>query len=332
MAFDLNKLVVALACVCSLGAPLASQAAGLKDFVSQAPITSNDSGISTSAVADDGKDVPDWLRKSKRLEAMLGDGDRGKVTNAKVVSKVETPVPGIEGLVVQADIVNEANPEGKKELFVFYTDKTKRYLFVGMMIDTEKDRDMNLMTERYVRGQLADNPGKALRPQDMSGIVLAGDSRNKADPVQFVVDLAHENGKSSLLNVVNLQKALLASNKQPRAIRVIPVSAGTDESATGAMAIALGAQKIYGDGMQRLIEFARDGKKTAWMAPEKLRADAKFKEMMGHGIFQLEGNSTQAMLAKLDILPLVYDGTGERTKFIMLPTSRTEWEALLLKH
>ena len=302
-------------------------AGGLSEFLVKPSKLNQGNPIKTSKV--DEKDIPDWLRKRERLEAMLGEDGKSRIENSQVVSKVETPIPGLNGFVVQADVFNDKFPDGKKELFVFYADQTKRYLFVGMLIDMEKERDLNMMTERYVRGELADNPAKALRPQDMHGILVAGGKANKKAPLQFVVDLGHENGKSSFLNVVRLHKSLLDSGKNPRPLRIVLVSGGKDELSTGAMAMSMGYQKISGDGLSRLVEFAEKGRSTPWMDASRLKSDPKLKQAMGIGIFQVEDNSNQALLARLDTLPLIYDGAGDRTKNIMLPTGKQDWINLL---
>ncbi len=332
MRFKLTRLVFSIGCfACILAMPVAQAADGISGyFAKQSPLNA-EASVKASAISQDDPSIPDWLKKSEKLEAMLSSGDRGEVKNPKVVSKVETPVQGLNGFVVQADIMNDQHPEGKQELFVFYTDKSSRYLFVGMLIDMEKERDLNLMTERYVRGTLADNPANALRPQGMHGLVVDGSKDSKAAPVQFVVDLGHESGRSSLLNVVRLQQSLVKSGKKTRGLRIVLVSAGKDEKATGAMAIAMGYQKVSGDGIQRLMEFAEKGKDTPWMEPSRLRKEAKLKQAMGLGIFQLEDNSNQAMLARLDTLPLVYDTKGESVKYVMLPQSRQDWETLLTR-
>lgn len=331
MQFDLRSICASIACALTMGASMPVVAAGLSDFMTKPARINADDPIKASAIKPDDAGIPDWLRKSERLEAMLGDEAGSKVQNAKVVSRVETPVPGLQGFVVQADVVTEKNPEGRKELFVFYTDSTKRYLFVGMLIDTEKERDLNLMTERYVRGQMADNPARALRPQDMHGIVIAGGKSNKSSPLQFVVDLGHESGKSSFLNVVRLHKSMLDSGKNPRPLRIVLVSSGKDEMSTGAMAMAMGYQKLSNDGMARLVEYAEKGRKTPWMEAARLRSDPKLKQAIGLGIFQIEDNSNQALLARLDTLPLVYDGSGAATKYIPMPAARADWEAVLLR-
>lgn len=325
MRFNLRVLCVSVACTLA-AMPVA--AAGLSDFIAKPSRINKVDEIKASAIKPEDPDIPDWLRKSERLEAMLGDEAGSKVENAKVISRVETPVPGMQGFVVQADVVSEKNPEGRKELFVFYTDSTKRYLFVGMLIDTEKERDLNLMTERYVRGQMADNPARALRPQDMHGILIAGGKANKSAPLQFVVDLGHESGKSSFLNVVRLHKSMVDGGKNPRPLRIVLVSAGKDEVSTGAMAMAMGYQKISNDGLARLVEYAEKGRKTPWMDAARLRNDPKLKQAMGLGIFQIEDNSNQALLARLDTLPLIYESTGAATKYIPMPLVRSDWETV----
>lgn len=294
------------------------QGADASSTIKSAPITSAD------------KDVPGWLRDSERLNSMLGDDAETKIENAKVVRKVETPIPGLDGFVVEADTSTAANPEKKKELFVFYTDKTRRYLVVGLMIDTEKERDLNQLVERFVRGEMADNPAKALRPQDMHALTLQG-GKSKAAPLSFVVDLGPEAGKSSFLGVVRLHQAMVASGANPRPVRIVLVSAGKDELSTGAMAMAMGFERVSKDGVAKLVEFAEKGRSAGWLDSKRLSKDASLKQAIGLGIFQIDENSTQALLARLNTLPLVYDGVGDQMKFVTLPSSQADWRALLSK-
>ena len=286
--------------------------------------------VKATPISSADKDVPDWLRDSERLNQMLGDDADTKIENAKVIRRVETPIPGLDGFVVEAETSTTAKPEKRKELYVFYTDKTRRYLVVGLMIDTEKERDLNQVIERYVRGEMADNPAKALRPQDMHGLVIKG-GKSKSAPLTFVVDLGPQAGKSSFLGVVKLHQLLLASGSNPRPVRVVLVSAGKDELATGAMAMAMGFEKISKDGLVKLVEFAEKGEAASWLDSKRLGKSADLKRAIGMGIFQIDENSTQALLARLDTLPLVYDGTGDKMTYIPLPTSQADWRTLLLK-
>ena len=330
---NFSRCLIALALTAAVGATQAQnkslssmlssggkspQGADASSTIKSAPITSAD------------KDVPGWLRDSERLNSMLGDDAETKIENAKVVRKVETPIPGLDGFVVEADTSTTANPEKKKELFVFYTDKTRRYLVVGLMIDTEKERDLNQLVERFVRGEMADNPAKALRPQDMHALTLQG-GKSKAAPLSFVVDLGPEAGKSSFLGVVRLHQAMVASGANPRPVRIVLVSAGKDELSTGAMAMAMGFERVSKDGVAKLVEFAEKGRSAGWLDSKRLSKDASLKQAIGLGIFQIDENSTQALLARLNTLPLVYDGVGDQMKFVTLPSSQADWRALLSK-
>lgn len=176
------------------------------------------------------KDLPDWLKDSKRLQDMLGADANYRVENPKVIRRVEAPFPGLEGYVVEATSFSDATPEGKKELYVFYTDKSKRYLMVGMMIDMQKNRDVNVDVERFVRGELADNPAKALRPQDMHAIVVPGGA---GSAVSFVVDLGKQAGRDSMLNLVRFHQTLRRDGAAVRPLRLVLVSAGHDEFEIG---------------------------------------------------------------------------------------------------
>ncbi|MBV7542122.1 hypothetical protein [Acidovorax sp. sic0104] len=325
-----SRTLINLALVASLTAATGlASAAGISDFL-QPSKTGSTAAIKATEVSPNDKDVPDWLRNSDRLNAMMGASADARLENAKVIRKVESPIPGLDGFVVQADSFSSENPEGRQELFVFYTDKSRRYLVVGMMIDMEKDRDMNQLVERYVRGEMADNPARALRPQDMHAMVLKG-GKSKSIPLTFVVDLGPDAGKSSFLSVVGLHQSLVKSGASPRPIRIVPVSAGKDELSTGAMAIAMGYERLSGEGVEKLVEFAQRGRSTSWMEPTRLKKDEKLKRAVGTGIFQIDENSTQALLARLTTLPLVYDGEGDRVKPVPLPNSQADWKALLLK-
>lgn len=320
--------VLGLAVAVLLGAT-GARAAGINDFLQPTKVGAAPA-FQTTDVSPTDKDVPDWLRNSERLNAMMGASADAKLQNPKVIRKVESPIPGLDGFVVQAHSFSSENPEGKQELFVFYTDKSRRYLVVGMMIDMEKERDLNQMIERYVRGEMTDNPARALRPQDMHGLMLKG-GKSKSDPLTFVVDLGPDAGKSSFLSVVGLHQSLLKSGANPRPIRIVPVSAGKDERSTGAMALAMGYDRLTGEGVEKLVEYAKNGRATPWMDPARIKKDDKVKQAIGVGIFQIDENSTQALLARLSTLPLVYDGQGDKVKFVPLPTSQSEWKALLLK-
>nr|WP_314708988.1 hypothetical protein [uncultured Comamonas sp.] len=274
------------------------------------------------------KDLPDWLKDSKRLQDMLGADANYRVENPKVIRRVEAPFPGLEGYVVEATSFSDATPEGKKELYVFYTDKSKRYLMVGMMIDMQKNRDVNVDTERFVRGELADNPAKALRPQDMHAIVVPGGA---GSAVSFVVDLGKQAGRDSLLNLVRFHQALRREGAAVRPLRLVLVSAGHDEFATAAMAIAYGAETISGTGLAKAMEFAEKARDVAWLQPKSMGKDSEVKRILGTGVFKMEDNSTQALLARLDTLPLVYDGEKERMVNVPLPASQADWKRLLTK-
>ena len=334
MRFSDSKRLKAVAAACvlcaSVGLSHAQQSVTpISSFLGKKSGDSEE--VKSKPVAPADKDVPDWLRDSERLTAMLGDSADTKISNPKVIRKVETPIPGLDGFVVEADTVSTAHPDGKKELFVFYTDKTKRYLVVGMMIDMEKDRDLNMMVERYVRGETADNPAKALRPQDMHGVVLEGDP--KLSPLTFVVDLGPEAGKKSLLGIARLHRTLATAKggPKPRPVRIIPVSAGKDELSTGTMAMAMGFDLLSKDGALRLVEFAEKGASTSWVDSKRLKNDPELKKAIGMGIFRLDDNSTQALLAKIDTLPLIYVGEGEKAKNIPLPSSTEKWREILLQ-
>ena len=329
MQFNLKKICLAL--FCGLGVT-ASHAAGLNNFLTETKINKETSSIKASMIKEDSDEIPDWLKKSKRLEMILGEDGKSKIENAKVVSKIESPIKGLFAYVIQADVFSDKNPEGKKELYVFYSDKDGRYLFAGLLIDMKEERDVNQMLERYVRGELADNPANALRPQEMYPITLAGAKEKSAEPLYFVVDLSHESGRGGFLNIISLHQQLSKAGQKVKPIKFIMVSAGKDELATGAMALALGNETLNGSGIEKLAEYSRNVKSTNWLQPEAIKKDVAIKQAMGTGVFMLDQNSSQAALAQLDTLPIVYKEIQGNIKNIPLPLTEKDWVDVLTKN
>lgn len=289
---------------------------------------SNPVGKAPKITAPAPDDVPQWLRDSRRLQEMLGSDAKVRIDNPKVIHKVPNAFAGLDAFVVEGTEFNADHPDGKRTLYFFYSDPAQEYLFIGMAIDMKRGRDVTMDLERYLRGQLEESPAKALRPQEMHSIEMAG-GKSKLPPLTFVVDLGPQAGRDSFLNVVQLHRSLLASGASPRAIRFVLVSNAKNELSGAAMAIAYGSHSMKGDGVQRLEEFARGGEKTSWLQPRRLSNDAATKQMLGTGIFKLDNNSTQALLAKIDVLPLVYVGAGGKMTNTPLPLTASEWRVLL---
>jgi len=107
-----------------LFAAFGANAKGLADFfrsdpstaaVAQAPSLAGkkDAGIHASPIDSKSEDVPQWLRDSERLNKMLGDSADFRVENAKVIRKFDSPVPGLDGFVVEATSYTKDFPDGK---------------------------------------------------------------------------------------------------------------------------------------------------------------------------------------------------------------------------
>lgn len=274
-------------------------------------------------------EVPQWLKDSRRLKELLGSDPKVRIDNPRVVHRVPNAFPGLDAFVVEGTEFNEDFPEGKKSLYFFYSDPAQQYLFIGMAIDMKRGRDVSMDLERYLRGQLEDSPAKALRPQEMHSIEMPG-GKNPAPPLTLIVDLGPQAGKDSFLNVVQLHRSMMAGGENPRTVNFVLVTNAKNELAGAAMAIAYGSHVTNKDGVARLVEYARGGDKTTWLQPRKLAADPAIKQMLGTGIFKLDNNSTQALLAKLDTLPLLYVGTGGKMTNMALPLGGSDWQKLLL--
>lgn len=323
------KRTLLLSAVLSMGLHLPAQALDFSKFLKSKASTEEAApspAVRSAAVDPKAKDVPDWLKDSQKLKDMLGADANFRVENPKVIRRVDAPFPGLEGYVVEATSYSDATPDGKKELFVFYTDKSQRYLMVGMMIDMKRNRDVNLDVERYVRGELEDNPAKALRPQDMHAITVPGGS---GSPLTFVVDLGKQAGRDSMANLVKLHQSLRRNGADIKPLRLVLVSAGHDEYATAAMAMAYGSETINGTGLAKAMEFAERGKNVVWLQPKSMNSNPEAKRILGSGVFKMEDNSTQALLARIDTLPLLYGGEKDRTVNLPLPSTATDWTALL---
>ena len=316
-----KRIALALATCCALwsGSALANP---ISEYFK------NSSGASQRLSPPSDEETPQWLKDSRRLNELLGSDAGVRIENAKVVHKSPKALAGLDAFVVEATEFSKDHPEGKQQLYFFYSDPGMQYLFVGMAIDMKRGRDVSMDLERYLRGQLAESPAKALRPQEMHGIELAG-AKNSGSPLTFVVDLGPKAGRDSFLNVVQLHRSMMAAGQNPRPINFIMVTNAKNEISGAAMAIAYGSHAASRDGVERLVEFASGGEKTAWLQPRKLANDAATKQLLGTGIFKLETNSTQALLAKVDTLPLLYVGTGGKMANTPIPLSAAEWRKLL---
>lgn len=320
MRFNRLATLAIAACAVSFAG---AQTTNLADYLK------GNSGKTPKMTAPAAEEVPAWLRDSRKLNEMLGSDAQVRIENPKVVHKVNNVFAGLDAFVVEGTETSADHPEGRQQLYFFYSDPAQEYLFIGMAIDMKRGRDVSMDLERYLRGQLADSPAKALRPEEMHGIEMPGGKTNAA-PLTFVVDLGPQAGRDSFLNVVQLHRSLMASGENPRTVRFIMVTNAKNELSGAAMAIAYGSHAKSGDGIARLVEFARSGDKTPWLLPRKLSNDAGTKQMLGTGIFKLDTNSTQALLAKLDTLPLIYIGTGGKTQNTPVPLSAPEWKKLLI--
>ncbi|WP_213381980.1 hypothetical protein [Allochromatium tepidum] len=273
--------------------------------------------------------LPEWVRDSRRLSQMLGGQSVGDVSDAQVIQRLSTPIEGLDALVIEATI-SKKDQESQRETFVLYVDTTGRYLMAGLFIDMEQNRNLGQVIERQVRGERADSPAQALRPLEMHGL----DAEPIEDPdgsLIVVVDLGPEIGRRNFLRIAALRQSLREEGRAVRALRVIPVSAAHDELSTGAMAMALGYDTLNpGDGYQKLLEYAEKSHAAPWLDKDRLRDDPLLKQAMGLGIFRLDDNSTQALLARLNTLPLVYEVRGNRADSLPVPTDGDEWKKLLL--
>lgn len=105
--------------------------------------------------------VPQWLKDSRKLNDMLGSDAKVRIENPKVVHKVSKVFASLDAFVVEGTEFSDDHPDGKQQLYFFYSDAAQEYLFVGMAIDMKRGRDVSMDLERYLRGQLAESPAGA---------------------------------------------------------------------------------------------------------------------------------------------------------------------------
>jgi len=277
--------------------------------------------------------LPDWFKDSERLSTLLGGKAVGDVKDAKVIRRTPTPIEGLDAMVIEAMVIPPGGEgEPRKEIFVMYVDKTGRYMVAGLVVDMEEGRNLGQIIEREVRGEMADNPALALSPLEMAGVTAANPSPLE-DAVMVVIDLGPDMGRTNLLAISKLYATLMEEGTKVAKLHIIPVSAGKHELSTGAMAMAMGYDDLQaGDGYRKLIEFAEKGKNTPWMDKKRLANSPDTKGAMGRGIFRLDNNSTQALLARLNTLPLVYRMKDGKLTYFSTPTSSEGWKAILTGH
>lgn len=286
------------------------------------------SAFAQEPAAPDTANLPDWLRDSEQLSRLLGGEAVGEVSGATVIARRETPVQAVEALVIEGTVTREGQAP-RLENFVIYVDVSGRYLFAGLLIDMQTGENYSTLVAREVRGARADNPALALHPREMHAIP-AEPATDDANVLLVVVDLGPEKGRQNLLNIAERRAALQAEGRAVRPLRIVPVSAGPEELSTAAMALALGyEQQTPGDGYAKLIAYARDSGQADWLDVTRLANDPVLKHLMAGGVFQLENNSTQALLARLDTLPLVYTIVDGQARYLPTPTSQDAWTALL---
>lgn len=275
------------------------------------------------------KELPSWMKDSQRLARILDGDDISEIKNPKVIGRYETPIDGLFAVAVQATVIAKDN-SSREDYFIFYTDKTSRYLVAGLLIDVEKNRNVGQIVEQYIRGQVAGSPARALNLLQLHAVQW-NPSQEKDGVITIVIDIGPAEGRRSFLNIAALHQKMGKTGKV-RPLRIIPVTNAKDELSTAAMSMALGFEHMKpGDGYNKLLEFADIGNKASWLQKDRLLKEAKLKEVLGIGAFKMEENTTQAVLAKVDRLPLIYINEKGTLKNIPVPTQQKEWETLLRK-
>jgi hypothetical protein len=276
-------------------------------------------------------ELPDWFHDSERLSEMLGGKVAGEVENAKVIRRIQTPIKGLDAVVIKGTI-NAPDKIPYEEIFTLYMDKTNQYLVSGMMIDIKANREVGTMIARYVKGESADNPARALDVMSMGRLTAGGNKAGFTEPgtIFYVSDFAQEAARSNLINIHNLRNKLIKSGKKVHPFAVIPVSEGKDEMSSVASSMSFGYEALSsGDGYNKLIEFAAKGNAASWLQPMKIKGDPKLIQIVGLGVQHIDNNTSAALLARVNSLPLVYTTDGESAQWIPLPTSEKEWETIL---
>lgn len=245
----------------------------------------------------------------RRLEEMMQRSgvQHLSFSSMRLVKRQPSPIPGLETLVYDV-MVDEGGRVEPRRIAVF-TDKKRRYLVMGSIIDMENKQDLG-------EAAVASIKDRQVALSALQRVALL--PRQSQRTVTVVIDLGNEKARRFLSDLISRRNTFkvhvdmaLASNAQ-------------DQKAVGAQAIIAGSagEEFFYDALSQWLRRAGD---AAFLQPEKLRQDPDIQSRLGRGIFHIERNSTELLDAGVTRLPMLFVTDKSGVKQVALPKTEADW-------
>ncbi len=297
------------------------------------PLPSNPIGAQSGEETpseSESQEMPEWFKYAEKIKGLIGSNKVSTIENVKLLRRFDTPIAGLDALVVQADIT-PIDGEPYTDLFVFYVDKQNRYLLSGIFINMEKQIEYSRSLVRYARGQFFQGPEKSLNPLDMYGVAASPfDRPDTKGAMHIVTSLKYENQCELVGRIEGIRQQTIKEGKKPAPVFYYFISDGTDETSAFIGAMIMGYDRIEGgNGYAKLLEFCAKGRSFDWTNPNKIKSDPYLKKVLAYGLQAIEENSSAALYAKIDRIPLLYLYDGGHARYVEFPRQREEFESLV---
>ena len=256
-------------------------------------------------------DVDKALEDLERMMKDVGAPYLPKIYGLRRIKTIPSPIPGVDALVYDAmvDVSGVVEPQR----IVLYADKSREYLLFGGIINVKK----NEVLDREILRAALDKDLSLASLQRVSLWRL----KTPAPTVTLVVDLGREKSVELIRDIMEVRDRVGVN------IDLALVTTPDDEASVGASAIIAGSsgQEFF---FEALSQWIKDGKKAAFLDPERLKKDPEFIARMGRGIWHLENNTSALIAADVRRLPLVFLVDGQNSKLLQTPTTSEGWMEL----
>lgn len=274
------------------------------NFLRNALVCAALGGVAAGVFAQDSLD-----QKLEDLERMMQKSGVAMPAfrELKLVAKEPGPFAGMDALVYDAMVDQDGRSVPQR--IVFFTDKERRYLVMGSILDLNEKRDVG---EHIAYSTLS---GELSLASLQRVPLLPGKSKRT---VSIVVDLGEQGGRSFVSDLMGKRNQLSAT------VEMALVSNAQDEGAVGGQAIIAGSQAtpfFY----ESLSQWLKDNKRAAFMAKDKLRKDPMIQARLGRGIFHIESNTNALLTANVKKLPLIYITEDGKSRSVKPPANAADW-------
>ena len=250
----------------------------------------------------------------ERLESLMQSTGTKHVsfTSMRLLERRPSPIAGLETLIYDVMVEEEGGRTYPQRIAVF-SDKSRRYLVMGAIIDINTRRD------------LADEAVAAYKDRDLS---LSAMQRVPLLPnpkasrtVTIVIDLGHEKARRFLDEVMRRRKGFTAH------VELALVSDAKQTISVGAQAIIAGSagEEFFYDA---LSQWLRKAERSDFLDAQRLRKDPNIQARLGRGIFHVERNTTELLEAGLSRLPLLLITDKSGSHPVATPRTDAEWASI----